>query len=67
MRIAFVFYHLLLVRAHWTADATYAVPALIVERAMRNPHYIVEKFPYVLLGPIDDRRNKQALFAVDAA
>lgn len=67
MWIAFVFYHLLLVRTHGTADAAYAVPALVVEQAMRHSHHIVKKFPYVLLCPVDDGRYKQTLFAVYAA
>ena len=67
MWIAFVFYHLLLVRTHGAADAAYAMPSIVVERAMRNFHYIVKKLPHVLFRPIDDGRYKQTLFAVYAA
>ena len=67
MRIAFVFYHLLLVRAHGAADAAYAMPSFIVEGAMRHFHHLVQELPHVTLSPVYDRRDKDTLLAGYAA
>lgn len=42
------------------------MPAFVVERAMGCADG-AEKLPYIVLAPMNDGRDKQALFAVDAA
>ena len=67
MRIAYVFYLLLLCGGHWATYATYPVPTFIVQRAMWHFHDLVEKFPNVLLRPMYYRGYKNTLLARYAA
>lgn len=66
VRPTLFFLALLLDGRHGTTDATYAMPALGVERAMSSADD-AEKLPDVVFSPMDDGRDKQALFAIDAA
>ena len=57
----------LLVACHRAVDAANAVPALVVEFAVRNADHVVQKLPHVAFRPVDDGRYEQRLLAVYAA
>lgn len=66
MRITLAVGELLLIVVHRTAKTADSAVALIVQFAMLNAEG-VQKEPYLIVGPLDDWRDKERFIASDAA